>query len=57
MFHKKGISGKLMDFYPTEGTWFHGIFVIAAAAHDNDDDDDYNAAGIIITANPRGRAV
>jgi len=57
VFHKKGISGKLMDFYPTEGTWFHGIFVIAAAAHDNDDDDDYNAAGIIITANPRGRAV
>jgi hypothetical protein len=58
VWHTKGISEKLMDFYPTEETWFHGIFVVAAAARDNDDnDDDDNAAGIIITADPHGRAV
>jgi len=59
VWHKKGISDNLKDFYPTKGTWFHVVGVVAAAAHDDDvyDDDDDNAAGIIITADPSGRAV
>jgi hypothetical protein len=62
LWHKKGISDKLKDFYPTKGTCFL-VCVVAAAEHDDDyddnddDDDEDNAAGIIITADPRGRAV
>ena len=57
MWHKKGISERSKDFYPNKTTWFHGDFVVAATHNDDDDDYDDNAAGIIITANPRGSAV